>query len=304
MTTTDTTPTLPGGAATLAGRRVARIGFGAMQLAELPGRPVPDRETALAVLRRAVANGVNHIDTAQFYGAGRCNALIREALHPYPASLVLVSKVGAEHDGHAGLVAAQRPEQLRAGVEANLASLGVEQLAVVNLRRLDMPPSVPAEGDQRVDIDSQLTELIELRDQGKIGGIGLSNVDAEQLRRALPAGIACVQNAHSILDRTGEPVLDLCREHDLAWVPFFPLGSAFPGRPKVTEHPTVVAVAASLGATPAQIGLAWQLTHYARTLLIPGTADPAHLDDNIAAGDLRLDHDTMALLDSLTVATA
>ena len=304
MTADDKTPAPPGGCATLAGRPVARIGFGAMQLAELRGRPTPDREVAVAVLRRAVAHGVNHIDTAQFYGAGACNALIRDALHPYPEDLVLASKVGAEHDDYAGLVAAQRPAQLRASVEANLSSLGLEQLAVVNLRRLDAPPGIQAGGDQRVDLDSQLAELVALRDEGKIGGIGLSAVSPEQLRRALPAGIACVQNAHSILDRTGEPVLDLCREHDLAWVPFFPLGSAFPGHPKVTEHPTVLAAAASLGATPAQVGLAWELTHYAHTLLIPGTANPAHLDDNIAAGDIHLDPGTMEVLDGVAVAAA
>jgi pyridoxine 4-dehydrogenase len=288
----------PGGIATLAGRRVARIGFGAMQLA----RPTLDRERALAVLRRAVAHGVNHIDTAQFYGLGACNELIREALFPYPENLVLASKVGAEHD-HGDLVAAQRPAQLRSGVEANLAGLGVERLDVVNLRRLDGPPGIRAGSDQRVDLDSQLAELIALRDEGKIGGIGLSNVGTEQLRRALPAGIACVQNAHSVLDRTSEPVLDLCREHDLAWVPFFPLGSAVPEAAKVTEHPTVVSVAASLGVTPARLGLAWHLTHYAHTLLIPGTTDPAHLDDNIAAGAIHLDSDTMRLLHGLAEST-
>jgi pyridoxine 4-dehydrogenase len=291
----DTSPATPGGTATLAGRRVARIGFGAMQLA----RPALDRERALAVLRRAVAHGVNHIDTAQFYGDGSCNNLIREALFPYPEDLVLVSKVGADHDDRGDLVAAQRPAQLRAGVEANLAGLGVERLDVVNVRRLDGPPGIRASADQRVDLDSQLAELIALRDEGKIGGIGLSNVSTEQLRRALPAGIGCVQNAHSLLDRTGEPVLDLCREHDLAWVPFFPLGSAFPEAEKTTEHPTVVSVAASLGVTPARLGLAWHLTHYAHTLLIPGTTDPAHLDDNIAAGTIHLDSDTMRLLNGL-----
>jgi pyridoxine 4-dehydrogenase len=197
------------------------------------------------------------------------------------------------------LVAAQRPEQLRAGVEANLAALGVEQLAVVNLRRLDAPPGIAAAGAQRVDLDTQLAELIALRDEGKIGGIGVSNVSAEQLRHALPAGIACVQNAYSLLDRSSEPVLDLCREHDLAWVPFFPLGSGFPGVPKVTENPAVLAAAASLGATPAQIGLAWQLAHYPHTLLIPGTADLTHLAENTAAGSVRLDPDTEATLNKL-----
>jgi aryl-alcohol dehydrogenase-like predicted oxidoreductase len=274
-----------------------------MQLAERPGRPPVDREDAVAVLRAAVGQGVNHIDTAEFYGGGACNPLIREALRPYPENLVLASKVGAEHDASAGLVAAQRPEQLRAGVEANLASLGTGQLGVVNLRRLDAPPGIIAEGGQRVDLDSQLAELIALRDEGKIGGIGLSNVDAAQLRGALPAGIACVQNEYSILSRDSEPVLDLCREHGIAWVPFFPLGSGFPGRPKVTEHPAVRAAAGSLGVTPAQVGLAWQLAHYAQTLLIPGTADPAHLAENLAAGSIRLDPETIAALGGIPAAS-
>jgi pyridoxine 4-dehydrogenase len=283
----------PGGTALLAGRRVARMGFGVMQLET--GHADPG--TALAVLRSAVASGVNHLDTAQFYHG--CNELIRQALHPYPADLVLVSKVGAKRDRRGDLVPAQRPAQLRASVEANLASLGAERLSVVNLRRLDAPPGLIADGDQCVDLDSQLAELAALRDEGKIGGIGLSSVSAAQLRQALPAGIACVQNSYSLLDRSGEPVLDLCREHELAWVPFFPLGSAFPGRPKVTEHPTVVAAAAALRATPAQVGLAWQLAHYPHTLLIPGTANPAHLAENVAAGNVRLDQDTVAALDGL-----
>ncbi|MBV9381008.1 MAG: aldo/keto reductase [Streptosporangiaceae bacterium] len=301
--TTEQTQNAPGGTATLAGRTVARIGFGAMQLAAMrPGRPAPDRDTALAVLRSAVGQGVNHIDTAQFYGAGACNELIRDALHPYPHDLVLVSKVGVDDSGHS-LVPAQRPEQLRAGVEANLASLRTEQLAVVNMRRLDAPPGLRAEGDQLVDLDSQLAELIKLRDEGKIGAIGLSNVSPGQLRHALPAGIACVQNAYSVLDRSSEPVLALCREHGLAWVPFWPLGSGgFPGVARVTDHPAVVAAAASLGATPAQAGLAWQLAHYPHTLLIPGTTSQAHLHDNIAAGGLRLPPGTLATLDRLAPA--
>jgi pyridoxine 4-dehydrogenase len=295
MTATGISQSAPGGSASLAGRRVARIGYGVLQLA----RPGIDRERAHAVLRRAVERGVNHLDTAQFYGAGAANELIREALSPYPEDLVLVTKVGAEDDEHGKLVAAQRPEQLRASVDANLAALGVDRIDVVNLRRLDAPPGIQAAGDQLVDLDTQLAELIALRDEGKIGGIGLSGVDAEQLRRALPAGIACVQNWHNVLDRASEPVLDLCREHDVAWVPFCPLGSAFAGLEKVTDHPTVREVAASLGVTAAQVGLAWLLGQYAHTLLIPGTADVAHLDENIAAGAVHLDAGTMRLLGGL-----
>lgn len=292
---TTTTPKAPGGNATLAGRRVARIGYGAMQLGGWRGNAGPDTQPAIDILRALVADGVNHIDTAQFYGNGRCNELIRAALAPYPDDLVLVSKVGAAHN-ETGFVAAQRPEELRAAVEANLTTLGVERLDVINLRRLDAPPGIVAGGDQIVDIDSQLAELIALRDEGKIGGIGLSQVDADQLRHALPAGIVCVQNAYSLLDRASEPVLELCREHDIAWVPYFPLGSALPDRPKVTDHPAVIELATALEATPAQVGLAWLLATYANTLLIPGTTDPAHLKENIAAGDVHLDQAAIAAL--------
>jgi aryl-alcohol dehydrogenase-like predicted oxidoreductase len=293
----------PAGTATLAGQQVARIGFGAMQL---PGPgvwgPPRDRDTALAVLRRAVELGVNHIDTADFYGAGVANELIHAALHPYPEDLVLVSKVGAERDEQGGFIAAQRPEQLRAGVEANLRSLEVEQVDVVNLRLVThVADGSHVPGDQRVDLDSQLAEMVSLRDEGKIGGIGMSNVTIDQLRQGLPAGIACVQNAYSVLDRSGEPLLDLCRERDLAWVPYFPLGSAFAGVARVTGHPAVLAAATALGATPAQVGLAWLLAHDPHVLVIPGTSSLAHLADNIATANVHLDPVTMDVLDGLAV---
>jgi pyridoxine 4-dehydrogenase len=262
----------PGGTATLAGRVVARVGYGAMQLE----RQGTDEDTALAVLRQAVEAGVDHIDTAQFYG--RCNALIRAALAPYPDGLALVSKVGAERDGDGRLVPAQRPEQLRAQVEANLATLGADRL---------------------VDIDDQLAELTALRDAGKIDGIGLSNVSAGQLDHAAPVGIACVQNFYSVIERATEPVLDRCRELGVDWVPYFPLGSAFTNRARVTDDPTVTAIAAETGATPAQVGLAWQLAHSQRTLLIPGTASLAHLAENIAAGSIELPPAAIAALDRL-----
>jgi hypothetical protein len=299
MSEHDVTTREPGGTSGLAGHRVARIGFGAMQLTERRGRPPISRESAVAVIRAAVEQGVNHIDTAEFYGdaAANANDLIRAALHPYPDDLVLATKVGAERDASGALIPAQRPEQLRAGVEANLARLGTERLAVVNLRRLDLRPGLLATGDQLVDIDSQLAELIALREEGKIDGIGLSAVRADQVRHALPAGIVCVQNSHSLVDRTGEPVLDVCREHDIAWVPFFPLGSAFASLPKVVDQPAVREAATALGVTPTQIGLAWHLAYYSRTLLISGTSDPAHLAENIAAGDVRLDPETLAALE-------
>lgn len=285
----------PGGTATLAGRPVARIGFGAMQLSGPGGLAPPARDTALAVLRRAVALGVDHIDTAHFYGAGVANEAIRAALSPYPEDLVIVSKVGAE-DAEGRPRPAQRPDELRRGVEANLQSLGVERVDAVNLRRTDNP-----QGDQRVDLDDQLAEMSALREEGKIGAIGLSNVTLDQLRQALPIRIACVQNAYSLVDRSGEPLLALCREHRIPWVPFFPLGSAFPGMPKVTDQPTVTAAATALGATPAQVGLAWLLAHDPSILLIPGTTSVAHLEENVATSSVQLDPATTAALDGLTV---
>ncbi len=301
MTQANGQPNPPSRTAHLAGRAVARVGFGAMQLGERGQLEAPARETALAVLRRAVELGVNHIDTAEFYGGGVVNELIRSALYPYADDLVLVSKVGAEHEETKGLVPAQRPEQLRAQVEANLASLGVEQVPVVNLRRLDAGPGIEATGDQRVDIASQLAELVALRDEGKIGGVGLSNVTVDQLRQALPVDIACVQNSYNLLERTSEPLLNVCHEHDLAYVPFFPLGSAFPGAPKVTENAAVIAAANAVDVTPAQVGLAWLLAHDPHVLLIPGTSNPTHLMDNVAAGNIHLDPETMATLDGLAL---
>jgi len=294
---TDQSTLAPGGTCELAGRTVARIGFGVMQLERTP----VGRDASLAILRQAAEAGVSHLDTAQFYG--HCNQLIRDALSPYDDDLVLATKVGAVRVPDAKpipLVPAQRPEELRAQVEENLAALGTGRLGLVNLRRLDARPGILAAGDQLVDLDDQLAELTALRAAGKIGGIGLSNVSAAQLRQAVPAGIACVQNSYSVLDRAAEPVLDQCRRDGICWVPFFPLGSSgFPGLPQVTSHPTVTAVAARLGVTAAQVGLAWQLAHYDRTLLIPGTANPAHLAENIAAGEVKLPADALDALDRL-----
>jgi len=285
------TPAVP-----LAGRDVARVGYGAMQLTH-GGHVAP--ETAVALLRLAADSGVNHIDTAWFYGAGACNALVREALAPFPRNLVVATKLGADNTADGALVPAQHPEQLRRQVEANLTSLGVERLDVVYLRRLDFAPGLIAQGAQKVDIDDQLAELAALREAGKIHSIALSNVDADQLRHALPVGIEAVQNAYNLLDRDTEPVLEACREHGIAWIPYIPLGSAFPGYRKVTEDATVLAVARELGATASQVGLAWLLAHYERTLLIPGTANPERLAENLAAADVELGPDAMARLDVL-----
>ncbi len=290
-----TTGSRPGGVHRLGAHEVARIGYGAMQLAPHGGPPIAD-ELGIRMLRRATELGVDHIDTAQFYGSGRANALIRAALHPYPADLVLVTKVGARVAG-GGLVAAQRPAELRAQVEENLRALGADRIAVVNLRRLDAPPGILADGEQRVDIDAQLDELAALRDKGLIDAIGLSNVSAEQLERAIPVGIACVQNASNLLDRAGDAALELCRSHGIAWVPYCPLGSAFAGWPKVTDDPVVQAIAEESGATAAQVGLAWLLRRAPNVLLIPGTRSPEHLAENVAAGELTLTDQMLARLE-------
>ena len=292
-------PAPPGGEVLLAGRPVARVGYGVMQLAERPGRaPLPAGE-AIALLRSAVEMGVNHFDTAQFYGAGVANDLIRRALAPYADDIVLVSKVGADNvDAPVPLKPAQKPRELRASVEDNLASLGVERLAVVNLRRLDIQPGILATGDQVVDLDDQLAELVALRDEGKIGAVGLSNVRLDQLQQALPVGIACVQNAYSLIERSGEPVLDLCAGEGIAWVPYCPLGSAFPAWPKVTDQPAVIEAARLLGVTPSQAGLAWLLQHAPNILLIAGTSSIDHLRENVAAGEIDLPAEMIAHLEA------
>ncbi len=286
----------PGGSGRIGTSTVARVGYGAMQLFE----PAP--ADATAVLRRAIELGVNHIDTASFYGPGEVNRRIRAALEPYPDDLVIVSKVGARFTGDepVPLAAAQKPAELRAAVEDDLSQLGLEQIPVVNLRRMDLGPGVQAEGDQVVDLDDQLAEMIALRDEGKIGGIGISSVPLEILQRALPAGIVCVQNAYSLLDRSQEAMLDVCKAEDIAWVPYFPLGSAFPGFPKVADNPVVIDIAGELDVLPAQVGLAWLLAHAPNVLLIAGTKSIGHLEENLGAGDVVLNADQIARLDAVT----
>lgn len=288
----------PGGIGRIGSHRVARLGYGAMGL----GHNAFD--DAVAVLRRAVELGVDHIDTASFYGDGEVDRRIRRALAPYPDGLVIVSKVGARPlpGGPLPFTLAQKPEDLRAAVEMDLAQLGLEQIPVVNLRRADIGPGLVAEGEQVVDLDDQLAEMTALRDEGKIGAIGISNVDLDTLHRALPAGIVCVQNAYNLLHRAHENELEFCAEHDIAWVPFFPLGSGFPWMRSVAEDDVVQRVAGELDATPAQIGLAWLLARSPQTLLIAGTTSVEHLEQNLGAGEITLSADQLADLDAVSAA--
>jgi pyridoxine 4-dehydrogenase len=281
---------VPIGPVLLAGRPVHRMGFGAMQL---PGPgvfgPPANRQSALDVVRRAVDAGVNHIDTAQFYGPDVANEILHEALHPYAADLVLVSKVGATRDGQGQWLPAQRPEELRSGVEANLASLELDQIPAVNLRRL--PGS-------EVPLVEQLDAMVALRDEGLIGGIGLSNVDLAAYRTARARiEVACVQNAYNLADRSGQDVFDACREDDVPFVPYFPLGSAFGSMNPVLGARPVGQTARRLGVTPAQVALAWLLHQGPNVLLIPGTSSLEHLEENLAADDVALDPEA---LDALT----
>ncbi|MET7281317.1 aldo/keto reductase [Kribbella sp. NPDC005582] len=279
----------------LAGRPINRIGYGAMQLEKV------DRSAATAVLRRAVELGVNHLDTASFYGDATVNEHIRAALTPYPADLVIVSKVGARHiEGDFPLELAQRPHELRSQIHRDLATLGLDQVPIVNLRRADQGPGLIASGVNVVPIDDQLAELIALRDEGLIGAIGLSNVSTAQIEHALPVGIVCVQNAYGVLDRTHEDELALCAAHGIAWVPYFPLGSAFPQFPSPNDHPIVGRIAGDHGVTPAAIALAWLLAHSNHIAPIPGTRSIAHLEENLSAADVVLTADELAELDGLS----
>src|SRR5919199_5944395 len=277
----------------LGDKPVRRIGFGAMQLAG-PGvfGPPRDPEAARAVLRRALELGVDHIDTSQYYGPDVVNHLIREALHPYPEGLRLATKVGGRRDDRGAWLPAQRPEELRAGVEDNLRSLAVERMDLVNLRLLE------DEHAPRVPLAEQLGALADLRAEGKLELIGISAVPRATVEEALElVDLACVQNAYSILERAGEDVLELCVQRDLAFVPFFPLGSAFTGGPaRLADDPAIAGVAARHRATPSQGALAWLLHRDERILLIPGTSSVGHLEENLAAADLALDDDDLAAL--------
>jgi pyridoxine 4-dehydrogenase len=285
---------MPSDTVLLAGRPVHRMGFGAMQL---PGPgvfgPPADRPRALAILRHAVEAGVDHIDTAQFYGPDVANDLIHEALSPYPDQLVLVTKVGAKRDEQRQWLPAQRPEELRAGVEANLASLELDQVPVVNLRR---------HPESDVSFAEQLDAMIAMRDEGLIGGIGLSNValDDYQAARA-QTDVACVQNAYNLTDRSDQPLFDACRADGVPYVPFFPLGSAFFADNPVLDDPVVGEMAERLGTTRAQVALAWLLAQAPTVLLIPGTSSLKHLEENLAAADVVLEEAAVEALDQAAI---
>jgi pyridoxine 4-dehydrogenase len=269
-----------GGSFALGPWHVRRAGYGAMQLAgDGVFGPPRDRDEALRVLRAAVEAGVDHVDTAQFYGAGTVNELIREALHPYQDGLAIVSKV-----------AAREPHQLRRGIEDNLVTLGVSRLAAVNLR-ID-PAEAPGER-----FDAELAALVKARDEGLIDGVGLSNVSRQQLLRAVDqTEIVCVQNLFNLVDQGSADVLSECAKRGIAFVPFCPLGLPGPARSHLLTSPVLAALGARLDATPAQIALAWLLGLAPNILLIPGTRTRAHLVENLAATDVFLDDAALAQL--------
>jgi pyridoxine 4-dehydrogenase len=276
----------------LAGRAVNRIGFGAMQL---PGPrvwgPPKDRDAAIAVLRRAVELGVNHIDTAQFYGPDVANELIRTALHPYPDDLVIATKVGARRDEEGGWRPALAPEQLTEDVQANLTELGIERIGVVNLRLPDVGTEIP------------LAELIgpleQLRTDGTVGGVGVSTVTMELYEEARRhTEVAQVQNLYSVANRASEDLVRRTGADGVPFVPYFPLGAAW-SNDDVLGDPVVNAIASDRGITPAQVALAWVLHRGDHVLLIPGTSSVSHLEQNVAVADIELDPDEITRLDGV-----
>lgn len=275
----------------LGDRDVTRMGYGAMQLAG-PGvfGPPKDKAAALAVLREAIALGVNHIDTCDYYGPHITNQLIREALAPYPEGLTLVTKVAARRDEKGEWLIAMSPKELTAAVHDNLRNLGLEQLDVVNLRSMHSMLG-PAEGS----IEEAVTTLAELREQGLIRHVGVSNVTASQIaeaRRIVP--IVCVQNFYNLVNRSDDALIDALAKDGIAFVPFFPLGGFSP-----LQSDELNAIAAQLGATPMQVAAAWLLQRSPNILLIPGTSNVEHLRQNLAAAELKLPADVVAQLNAL-----
>jgi len=281
----------PAGTFKLAGHPVQHMGYGAMQLAG-PGvfGPPKDRDAAIAVLREAVASGVNHIDTSDFYGPHITNQLIREALHPYPDELVIVTKVGAIRGDDGSWIAALEPEDLKRGVHDNLRNLGVDALDVVNVRIMGNIHS-PAEGS----IEKQVTALAELQREGLVRHIGLSNVTRAQVAEAQRiAAIVCVQNHYNVVQREDDPLVDELAAKGIAYVPFFPLGGFTP-----IQSSALSKVAQTIGATPMQVALAWLLHRSPNILLIPGTSSLEHLRENMQAAQLTLPDAVRAELDAI-----
>lgn len=274
-----------------AGRPVRRMGYGAMQLAG-PGvfGPPKDRDAALAVLREALAAGVNHIDTSDFYGPHITNQLIREALHPYPDDLVIVTKLGAVRADDGAWLPAQEPADLERGVHDNLRNLGLDALEVVNMRLMG-DIHAPAEGS----IEKQVTALAELQQRGLIRHIGLSNVTATQIEEALRiTPVACVQNQYNLVHREDDALIDTLGQKGIAYVPFFPLGGFSP-----IQSSELSDLAQQIGATPMQVALAWLLHRAPNILLIPGTSSVKHLHENLAAARLELTDEVLAELDAI-----
>ncbi|MFL6641277.1 MAG: aldo/keto reductase family oxidoreductase [Paraburkholderia graminis] len=274
-----------------AGRQIRRMGYGAMQLAG-PGvfGPPKDRAAALAVLREAVTQGVNHIDTSDFYGPHITNQLIREALHPYPADLVIVTKLGAVRGRDGAWLAAQEPQDLERGVQDNLRNLGLDALEVVNMRLMG-DVHAPSEGS----IEKQITALAELQQRGLIRHIGLSNATPAQVAEAQRiAKIVCVQNHYNLVHRTDDALIDQLAGQGIAYVPFFPLGGFTP-----IQSSALTEIAQTIGATPMQVALAWLLQRAPNILLIPGTSSVAHLRENLAAASLTLSGEILAKLDAI-----
>jgi pyridoxine 4-dehydrogenase len=275
----------------LAGHLVQRMGYGAMQLAG-PGvfGPPKDREAAIAVLREAVASGVNHIDTSDFYGPHITNQLIREALHPYPDDLLIVTKVGAVRGDDGAWLPASEPEDIERGVQDNLRNLRVDALDVVNMRIMGSVHA-PAEGS----IEKQIAALAELQQRGLVRHIGLSNVTATQVAEAQRfAEIVCVQNHYNLVHREDDALIDELARQGIAYVPFFPLGGFTP-----IQSSALSALAQRIGATPMQVALAWLLHRSANILLIPGTSSLGHLRENMQAARLSLTDDALAELNAI-----
>jgi pyridoxine 4-dehydrogenase len=275
----------------LAGQSVQRMGYGAMQLAG-PGvfGPPKDRDAAIAVLREAVASGVNHIDTSDFYGPHITNQLIREALHPYPDDLVIVTKVGAVRDNDGAWLPALEPADIERGVHDNLRNLGVDALDVVNMRIMGSVHA-PAEGA----IEKQVAALAELQQRGLVRHIGLSNVTAAQVAEAQGiAEIVCVQNHYNLVHREDDALVDELAGKGIAYVPFFPLGGFTP-----IQSSALSTLAQTIGATPMQVALAWLLYRAPNILLIPGTSSLGHLRENMQAARLNLTDEVLAQLDAI-----